>query len=110
MNIFFNTIFLLEVTIKIIGLGRDYFKIGWNVYEFTVLILGIVTTVISNAIITIDLEQIIQIIRILRTLSLIRTFKRLNLIFSTLASSLPGIGNTGALLFVIIYVYAILGI
>lgn len=65
---------------------------------------------VSNAIASINLEKEIQIIRVLRTLSLIQNVKRLNIIFSTLASSLPGIGNTGALLFVIIYVYTVIGV
>ena len=43
LNYIFMAIFTIEATIKIIALRRDYFKDGWNIFDFTVVSL---TTVI----------------------------------------------------------------
>ena len=45
-----------------------------------------------------------------RMLKLIKTLKGLQSIFKTLLSTLPSFGNIGLLLFLLIYVYSIIGI
>jgi hypothetical protein len=40
-NIFFTIIFLLEAFSKIIGLGFRYFLEGWNVFDFSIVIISI---------------------------------------------------------------------
>lgn len=40
-NILFTVIFTLEAIVKIIGLRLHYFRIGWNVFDFIVVILSL---------------------------------------------------------------------
>jgi hypothetical protein len=58
----------------------------------------------------VDIESKLSVIRSLRLLRLIKRSNRLQKIFNTIISSLPGIGNTGALLILLIYVYSIIGV
>jgi hypothetical protein len=58
----------------------------------------------------INIEGKLSVIRSLRLLRVIKRSARLQTIFNTIVSSLPGIGNTGALLVLLIYVYSIIGI
>ena len=39
-NYLFTVIFAVEATLKIIAYGRRYFKEGWNLFDFTVVIIS----------------------------------------------------------------------
>lgn len=41
INVFFIIIFTTECILKIIALCRHYFSIGWNIFDFVVVILSI---------------------------------------------------------------------
>ena len=41
LNVLFTVIFTLEAVVKIIGLRLHYFRIGWNVFDFIVVILSL---------------------------------------------------------------------
>lgn len=41
INVFFIIIFTTECILKIIALRRHYFSIGWNIFDFVVVILSI---------------------------------------------------------------------
>jgi hypothetical protein len=38
INLLFALIFTMEAVIKIIGLGRNYFKDSWNLFDFFIVI------------------------------------------------------------------------
>lgn len=42
VNVFFIVIFTSECTLKIIALRHHYFSVGWNIFDFVVVILSIV--------------------------------------------------------------------
>ena len=41
LNIVFTVIFALEAMLKIGGLRLHYFRIGWNVFDFIVVVLSL---------------------------------------------------------------------
>ena len=41
-NIIFIAIFVVEAVLKLIALRRSYFKEGWNVFDFCIIILSLV--------------------------------------------------------------------
>ena len=47
INIVFTVIFLLESIIKIIGYGSRYFKDGWNIFDFIVMVTSFIGIIIS---------------------------------------------------------------
>lgn len=53
---------------------------------------------------------VIRAFRIGRMLKLFRRFKSLKIIFQTFLVSLPALANVGSLLFLLMYIYSILGI
>lgn len=42
VNLVFIVIFTTECTLKIIALRQHYFAVGWNIFDFVVVILSIV--------------------------------------------------------------------
>lgn len=111
-NYFFAFIFTTEAAIKLIGLGSFYFKDGWNIFDFTVVIATIVGIVVSAAS---DIEvgataTIIRAFRIFRVFRLVKRAKSLRVIFNTLVSTLPAMVNVGGLLMLFLYLFAILSI
>lgn len=42
VNVVFIVIFTTECTLKIIALRQHYFSVGWNIFDFVVVILSIV--------------------------------------------------------------------
>lgn len=47
MNYCFAAIFTIEAVIKLIALGWHYFKDGWNVFDFVIVIGTIISLIIS---------------------------------------------------------------
>lgn len=107
MQEFFNTVFIIEAIIKIVAYKVQYFKVGWNVFDFFVVCGGIFGWVFKNA-----LSQklsVIRILRVCRVLRLLRKAKRLYVIFNSFIHTIPAFGNVGSLIIVLIYIFSILG-
>jgi len=98
--------FVLEAAIKLTAVaprfGR-YFRDGWNLFDFTVLVLALIPDTGQFALIA-------RLARLLRVLRLVTVVPQLRIIVSTLVRSLPGLGHVMLLLFVIYYVYAVAGV
>ena len=81
-------------------------------FDFAIVIMSIVEIIVQHAASSIDLSIItlFRIFRVGRILRLINGAKRLRVIFSTFILVLPQVVNIGALLFLFIYIFAILGV
>ncbi len=105
INQFVLAIFVLEAVMKITAvypkIGK-YFRDGWNVFDFTIVVLSFVPATGQFAVIA-------RLARLMRVLRLISALPELKLIVSTLIRSIPSMGNVVLLMSVIFYVYAILG-
>jgi len=122
-NVGFGAVFILEAIIKIIGLGpRWYFKDAWNVFDFTVVLLGLGTTILDvinkeyycgpdkgESVANVPGLQILRVFRICRVFRLVRRLKGLKQMIETLIISLPSLGNIAALIVLIIVIFAVLG-
>ena len=99
-------VFVIEAAIKLTAVaprfGR-YFGDGWNLFDFTVLVLAFVPE-------TGDFALIARLARLLRVLRVATVLPQLRLIIATLIRSLPGLGNVMLLLSVLYYVYAVAGV
>lgn len=105
INQFVLAIFVLEAAMKITAvypkIGK-YFRDGWNVFDFTIVVLSFIPATGQFAIIA-------RLARLARILRLISALPELKLIVSTLIKSIPSMGNVILLMSVIFYVYAIMG-
>jgi len=41
LNIYFLVVFVIEASFKILCMGKDYFKDGWNVFDFIIVLISI---------------------------------------------------------------------
>ncbi|XP_025077550.1 sodium channel protein 1 brain-like isoform X2 [Pomacea canaliculata] len=113
MNIIFTTVFTLEAILKLVGLRWHYFRVAWNVFDFIIVILSILGIVLADILskiyVTPTLLRVVRVFRIGRVLRLIKAAKGIRKLLFALIISLPAIFNIAALLFLVIYIYAIIG-
>ena len=98
-------IFIVEAIIKMAALAPRsyrYFKDGWNVFDFIVIVAALIPA-------TGQLAVIARLARLLRALRLISAVKELRLIISALVRSIPSVGHVMVLMGIIVYIYAIMG-
>ncbi|CAG5115374.1 unnamed protein product, partial [Candidula unifasciata] len=113
MDIIFTFIFGLEVAVKLIGLQLYYFRVTWNIFDFSIVVLSTVGKMLSNIANFFTVKPtFIRILHIFRMGSVLRLFKGakgIRKLLFALIISLPAICNIGALLFLIMFMYSILG-
>uniref|UniRef100_A0A670J131 Sodium channel protein n=1 Tax=Podarcis muralis TaxID=64176 RepID=A0A670J131_PODMU len=113
INMVFVAIFTAECILKMVALRHYYFTNGWNIFDFVVVILSIVGSVLSDIIqkyfFSPTLFRVIRLARIGRILRLIRGAKGIRTLLFALMMSLPALFNIGLLLFLVMFIYAIFG-
>ncbi|XP_041824815.1 sodium channel protein type 4 subunit alpha-like [Melanotaenia boesemani] len=113
INLAFIVIFTAECLVKIVGLRCYFFTVGWNIFDFVVVILSIVGIVLADIIekyfVSPTLFRVIRLARIGRILRLIRGAKGIRTLLFALMMSLPALFNIGLLLFLVMFIYAIFG-
>uniref|UniRef100_A0A9J7ZKA8 Sodium channel protein n=1 Tax=Cyprinus carpio carpio TaxID=630221 RepID=A0A9J7ZKA8_CYPCA len=113
INLVFIILFTGECVLKMISLRHYYFTIGWNVFDFVVVILSIVGMFLSEMIekyfVSPTLFRVIRLARIGRILRLIKGAKGIRTLLFALMMSLPALFNIGLLLFLVMFIYAIFG-
>ncbi len=99
-------IFVLEALMKLAArwpTPLNYFKDGWNVFDFTIVVVCLVPTDAS------EFGAILRTLRVLRTLRLLTAIPRLRLLVSAVLHSLPSMGYVILLAGAYVYVYAVIG-
>jgi len=98
-------IFVVEVAIRISSYGRrpqDFFKEGWNVFDFIVIGAVFIPGVRENA-------TLLRLVRLLRIVRLVSVLPELRVLISGMGRALPPIGSMGVLALLFLYVYGMLG-
>uniref|UniRef100_A0A8B9IDA9 Sodium channel protein n=1 Tax=Anser brachyrhynchus TaxID=132585 RepID=A0A8B9IDA9_9AVES len=112
INLVFIVLFTGECVLKLISLRHYYFTIGWNIFDFVVVILSIVgklSEMIEKYFVSPTLFRVIRLARIGRILRLIKGAKGIRTLLFALMMSLPALFNIGLLLFLVMFIYAIFG-
>uniref|UniRef100_A0A3B3XZD5 Sodium channel protein n=1 Tax=Poecilia mexicana TaxID=48701 RepID=A0A3B3XZD5_9TELE len=113
VNLVFIVIFSTECCLKMIALRKHYFSVGWNIFDFVVVILSIVGLLLADIIekyfVSPTLFRVIRLARIGRILRLIRGAKGIRTLLFALMMSLPALFNIGLLLFLIMFIFSIFG-
>ncbi|XP_044855135.1 sodium channel protein type 4 subunit alpha-like [Mauremys mutica] len=113
INMIFIVIFTGECLLKMFALRYYYFTIGWNIFDFVVVILSIGGIVLADIIeqyfVSPTLFRVIRLARIGRVLRLIRGAKGIRTLLFALMMSLPALFNIGLLLFLVMFIYSIFG-
>lgn len=103
-------IFTIEVIVKMLAEGKKpwrYFLNAWNVFDFLIVAGGYV-----EPFLTVDASwlMVLRLLRILRVLRLVTALPKLQLLVGALLKSLTSISYVGVLLFIMFYIYAVLGV
>ncbi len=98
-------IFVVEVAIRIASYGRrpqDFFKEGWNVFDFVVIGAAFLPGLRQNA-------TLLRLVRLLRVVRLVSVLPELRVLISGMGRALPPIGSMAVLAILFLYVYGMLG-
>lgn len=116
MNIVFFVFFFFEMIIKLVGLGPvTYIKDSYNVFDCLVVTLSIVDVSLSYSTPQDDINNgrgaisAFRAFRLLRVFKLAKSWRRLKLLLQTIARSLKDISSFSVLLFLLMFIYILLG-
>ncbi|KAM9287884.1 sodium channel protein type 5 subunit alpha-like [Cariama cristata] len=112
INFVFVAIFTGECVIKILALRHYFFTSGWNIFDLAVVVLSLVSIGLSEGFRTLfspTLLRIFRLARIGRILRLVRKARGIRTLLFALLMSLPALFNIGLLLFLVMFIYAIVG-
>lgn len=114
LNIAFTVIFVIEAVIKIVGLRLHYFRRAWNVFDFVIVLLSIMGIIFESAslegmFISPTLLRVVRVFRIGRVLRLVKSAKGIRKLLFALIISLPALFNIATLLFLFMFIFAIVG-
>jgi voltage-gated sodium channel len=92
--------FMAEIGTRIIAWRGAYFKNGWNVFDFLIVVVSIGAASSGLA--------ALRAFRVLRVLRVITIIPRMRVVVSALLDSIPGIASVGVVLALIVYVFAVI--
>lgn len=97
-------VFTLELLLRFYAAGslRSFFEDPWNVFDLVVVTACYVPALGATM-------SVARTLRVLRTLRAIAVFPTLRKIVGALLRSLPAMGHVAFLLFILVYVYAVIG-
>ena len=98
-------VFVVELAIRIAAYGRrpqDFFKEGWNVFDFIVITAAFAPGLRQNA-------TLLRLVRLLRVVRLVSVLPELRVLIRGMLGALPPIGSMGVLALLFLYVYGMLG-
>jgi len=101
----FLGVFVVELAIRISAFGRrpqDFFKDGWNVFDFVVIGLAFAPGLRGNV-------TLLRLVRLLRVVRVITVMPDLRILIRAMARSVPPIASLALLTVLIMYVYAMVG-
>jgi len=105
LNWVFLGIFAVELAIRMTAHGsrpQDFFKSGWNVFDFLV-VMAAITPGISQSTALLRLARLARIVRI------VRIVPDLRILTVAIGRSLPGVGSLSILAVLLVYVYGMIG-
>jgi len=101
----FLGIFVAELAIRITAFGsrpQDFFRDGWNVFDFVVIGAAFVPGIRENV-------TMLRLVRLLRVVRLVSVFPDMRVLVRAMVKSLPPIGSLVLLTVLLMYVYGMVG-
>jgi voltage-gated sodium channel len=97
--------FLFEIIVRMAAEKRliDFFKKGWNIFDFVIVVASLVP--INDS----EMVLIARLLRVFRVLRLVSMIPELRMLLTALVKSIPRMGYVALLMFIIFYIYAAIG-
>jgi voltage-gated sodium channel len=105
LNAVFLAFFVVELTLRIAAYGRrpwDFFRSGWNVFDFTVIAVAFLPGVRESS-------TLLRLARLARVVRVVRLLPDLRVLLTAVVRSLPPLGSMGLLVVLILFVYGMFG-
>lgn len=105
LNEAFFGYYVVELLIRITAYGKrpwDFFKSGWNVFDFVIVAVGFVPSMRENA-------TVVRMARLLRITRLFRLLPDLRIIVNAVGRSIPGLSSLALASAMLVYIYAMIG-
>jgi voltage-gated sodium channel len=105
LNAVFLGFFVVELALRIAAYGRrpqDFFRSGWNVFDFVVIGVAFVPGVRENS-------TLLRLARLLRVVRVVRLLPDLRILLTAVTRSLPPLGSMAILTTLILFVYGMVG-
>jgi len=93
-------IFVLEIVLKLVVYRHNFFRSGWNVFDF--LIVGVTLLPVGEGV------SVLRALRILRALRLISVVPSMRKVVNALLRAIPGMSSVLTLLLLVFYVAAVM--
>ncbi|KAJ3361104.1 Cation channel sperm-associated protein 1 [Allomyces javanicus] len=115
----FLGIYLMETLVKLFVFRLAYFKVGWNIFDFSIVlssILSFLLPVLLNAAVSFN-PKVIRLLRVFRAFRAIRSLralraisflKSLQVLVEALLASIPAMSSILALIALALYVFAVI--
>ncbi len=97
--------FVVELAIRMTAYGRhlrDFFRSGWNVFDFVVITASFVPGVRESA-------TLLRLVRLLRIVRAVRLLPDLRVLTVAVGRSIPGVASLAAITLLLVYVYGMVG-
>lgn len=95
-------VFAVEIMLRLLGHGFHYFRSGWNVFDFVIIMGSLIAYPGQMA--------LLRSLRVFRLFYLVEISRKMRHILSGLAIAFNGICHVILLMVIIFYAYAILGV
>ena len=97
--------FVIELSIRMAAEKKftDFFKKGWNIFDFIIVAVSLIPLDDS------EYALIARMLRLFRVMRLISFIPELRVLVSALISAMPRMGYVALLMFIIFYLYAVIG-
>lgn len=117
INFGLSCVFIMEMLLKLIGLGlRQYSRDRFNVFDAFIVTTGILELIASPPSFLSDnppkkgAVSALRSLRLFRIFKLARDWRSLRELLTMIAGAVASIGNFAVLLFLFIYIYALVGL
>jgi voltage-gated sodium channel len=98
-------LFVVELVLRMAAFAdrpRDFFRSGWNVFDFVVIAASFVPGVRENA-------TLLRLARLLRIVRAVRLLPDLRVLTVAVGRSIPGVASLAAITLLLVYVYGMVG-
>ncbi len=105
LNDVFLGVFVVELAIRLIGFGsrpQDFFRSGWNIFDFVVVAASFAPGLRENAL-------LLRLARLARVLRIVRLLPDLRVLTVAVGRSIPGVLSLVVLALIVLFVYGMVG-
>jgi len=95
------SVFVLEIALKLYAYGFSFFRNGWNIFDFSIVVIALLPA--SGVL------AVLRSLRIFRSLRLIKNVPKLRFIVESLFHSFPSLVWIFVLLALVFYVFSVIG-